>query len=302
MKLKKLICASILSISALASTITSFANYKYTYTADGVTKSGTVSFFYKSYLPRNTKDFITLTTEQDDGTIGNIIYKEYAEFPAWQIKDGGFYYYYQTGFNVLKNTTTPDGYNVDSLGRWIDSNGNPVVANIGNNVLNTKEKYAGKSDSEIKDLQIQYLRNLYQESSNASNSNCTGIYDESTSNISTATNLQYDNFMIHWNVENYIDKRTDFCRIGISSFVETTKVTELVMRTMFGDELGIEIFNYIKGIENTNNNDDCEGCAVRDFTNKFDLNKFKGRTTDYGKTIYNVTPEYDGSIYFMLNW
>ncbi len=304
---KKIHIAVLAGALSLSMSMAAFSAINYTGTAviDGVTKQINTNYFYTSTLPANTKDFITANVTRissDNPRSDNYVYKRNEPtYPKWVIGDNGYYYYLTSSTQALKNTTTPDGYKVDSIGRWIDASGVPVTANIGNNVLNTKEKYAGKNDSEIMDLQIKYLRDLYQESCNKSSYNFASVYDESTSTVSSSTDLQYDNWMIRWNVENYIGNTNAFCLVSMSQFVETTVVNELVLRSLFGDELGIEIFNYVKNIENTNNNDDCVGCADRDFTNKFDLNKFKGRATDYGKTISDVTLGYYGTINFMLN-
>lgn len=251
-------------------------------------------------LPSNTSDFVTATVDNGEGWIRNLTYMESKAFPSWLIRDGGYYYYYETGFNVLKNTTTPDGYAVDSLGRWIDSNGTPITANMGNNIIGTKEKYAGKTDSEIKDIQINYLRSLYKEGSKGYDE--VGCYTETTSNHSSDTSVQFNRIDLTWNLVNTWSaaNRIDFCDVNISPYTEVTKQTELVLRLMFGDELGVEIFNDIKAIPNTNPNSDCEGCAERDLANKFDLNKYKGRTTDYGKTLNVRIDEFYGSLIFEL--
>ena len=91
-----------------------------------------------------------ISTEQ--GGVTNYIktdsYKGYENFPCWIWYQGYCYYYDQNG-NYLTNTTTPDGYTVDELGRWT-VNGNPIHNGAGNYKMNT-EDYNGKSDDEIWD-------------------------------------------------------------------------------------------------------------------------------------------------------
>ena len=302
---KRLLIPVLIGSMSLLMSITSFSAIKVTGTAviDGATKPVNTDWFYTSTLPSNTKDFITATltwtwTDGDTTTV-NYVYKTIKDtYPLWKIGEGGYYYYKTSATQALKSTTTPDGYRVDAQGRWIDNSGNAVTANIGNNILNTKEKYSEKNDSDIITIQKEYLRSLFQES-------CTGYddirtYDEETSSISSATNLQFGDWLITWNADYGMNNGIDFCRVSMPAWTETSRVNEQVLRLMFGDELGSDIFQYLQTI-GSNYRDDCAGCADRDLVNKFDLNKFKGRATDYGKSIWNVKTEYDGSIIFTLN-
>ena len=299
MKIKKLCCSLLIAVTTLSGVITSYADI-ITYTADGITKTRNSPTFYWDMLPKNTSDFVTATVDDGEGWIKNLTYMQSKVFPSWLIRDGGYYYYFDTISEILKNTTTPDGYTVDSLGRWIDSNGTPITANMGNNTIGTKEKYAGKTDNEIKDIQMNYLRSLYKDGSKGYDE--VGCYTETTSNQFSSTTVQFNVIDITWNIVNTWSaaNRTDFCSVDISKYTEVTKQTELVLRLMFGDDLGVEIFNDIKAIPNTNLDADCEGCAVRDLANKFDLNKYKGRTTDYGKTLDVRIDEFYGDLYFEL--
>ncbi len=103
-----------------------------------------------------------ISTEQ--GGVTNYIktdsYKGYENFPCWIWYQGYCYYYDQNG-NYLTNTTTPDGYTVDELGRWT-VNGNPIHSGAGNYKMNT-EDYNGKSDDEIWALMKEKLIPVYKE-------------------------------------------------------------------------------------------------------------------------------------------
>ena len=89
-----------------------------------------------------------------------ITLKGYENFPCWIWYQGYCYYYDQNG-NYLTNTTTPDGYTVDELGRWT-VNGNPIHNGAGNYKMHT-EDYNGKSDDEIWSLMKEKLIPVYQD-------------------------------------------------------------------------------------------------------------------------------------------
>ena len=116
-RLKKMVAGAVAGALAAAMTLTSFAaNITYT-------KQGSVTNYIKTDS-----------------------YKGYENFPCWIWYQGYCYYYDQNG-NYLTNTTTPDGYTVDELGRWT-VNGNPIHNGAGNYKMHT-EDYNGKSDDEI---------------------------------------------------------------------------------------------------------------------------------------------------------
>ena len=103
-------------------------------------------------------------TSTKQGTVTNYIktdnYKKYQNYPCW-IWYQGYCYYYASADNYLKNTTTPDGYTVDELGRWT-VNGNPIHNGAGNYKMGT-EDYNGKSDDEIWNLMKNKLIPVYQD-------------------------------------------------------------------------------------------------------------------------------------------
>ena len=131
-RLKRLATGAAAGALAAAMTLTSFAaNITYTYNPGGVT----------NYIKTDS-------------------YKGYENFPCWIWYQGYCYYYDQNG-NYLTNTTTPDGYTVDELGRWT-VNGNPVHNGAGNYKMHT-EDYNGKTDDEIWSLMKEKLIPVYQD-------------------------------------------------------------------------------------------------------------------------------------------
>ena len=131
-RLKRLATGAVAGALAAAMTLTSFAaNITYTYNPGGVT----------NYIKTDS-------------------YKGYENYPCWIWYQGYCYYYDQNG-NYLTNTTTPDGYTVDELGRWT-VNGNPIHNGAGNYKMHT-EDYNGKSDDEIWSLMKEKLIPVYQD-------------------------------------------------------------------------------------------------------------------------------------------
>ena len=108
--------------------------------------------------------FAANITYTEQGSVTNYIktdsYKGYENYPCWIWYQGYCYYYDQNG-NYLTNTTTPDGYTVDELGRWT-VNGNPIHNGAGNYKMHT-EDYNGKTDDEIWSLMKEKLIPVYQD-------------------------------------------------------------------------------------------------------------------------------------------
>ncbi|MEG1574961.1 MAG: hypothetical protein RR341_07825, partial [Bacteroidales bacterium] len=82
------------------------------------------------------------------------------KYPCWIWLDGACYYY-KNAANILKNTTTPDGYTVDAEGRWT-VNGQIQSNGYGYQVMGT-DVYNGKSNDEIWNLMVNKLENSFSK-------------------------------------------------------------------------------------------------------------------------------------------
>lgn len=285
MKIKRLIIPIAAITVSLVSAFSAFADYTISYELNGATVTKNAQYFVYQMLPENTGVVSTATvTDSYDGTVSKYEYLNYSSFnyPGWQIRNG--YFYYLTDVNTaLKNTTTPDGYRVDDKGRWIDGTGNPVSDGFGGNFLNTKEKYAGKYDAEIWSLQKSFFKEL---SKNQKYHAGFGYIDEVLS--TGRDNFEIGDLVFYRNQEDYNNHRTNYCDLILASYMDLDATTEKILRAYLGDELGIEMFNYLV---TTRIPFFADGMYELDFKNKFDLNKFNGHMTDYGKHVTTTYSE-----------
>ena len=279
MKIKRLLIPIAAITFSLVSAFSAFADYTISYELNGATVNKTSRIYTYQMLPENLGKVSTARiTNNNSGTYTDWEYLNFDEFsyPGWQIRNG--YFYYLTDVSTsLKNTTTPDGYRVDDKGRWIDQNGNPISDGFGGNFLNTKEKYAGKSDAEIWALQKSLFKELAKNQKYPSG---IGYTDEVRSRGDDS--FQMRNLVFYRNQEDYNDHRTNYCDLILPSYMDLDAINEKVLRAYLGDELGIEMFNYLITTRIPYFSD---GDYELDFKNKFDLNKFNGRMTDYGKHV-----------------
>lgn len=188
-------------------------------------------------------------------------------YPAWIWRDGACYYYDASG-HILKNTTTPDGYTVDGEGRWtvngvVQSNG------FGNYVADISD-YAGKNDDELWKSMKRKLAKVYEGSIPSGLSNAT---DQWTYSI-TDDNQSYD--VVAYDVDNktrgigesyaikgysmYPNDVFTVClgrawsdmastmidAAGTAHYSDTSFVHEKTLKTVLGNNVGGEFFNYIK--------------------------------------------------------
>lgn len=214
-----------------------------------------------------------ISTEQ--GGVTNYIktdsYKGYENFPCWIWYQGYCYYYDQNG-NYLTNTTTPDGYTVDELGRWT-VNGNPIHNGAGNYKMNT-EDYNGKSDDEIWALMKEKLIPVYKEAIvgwdyDGPDANGKHIHidqytygygdniiwtdkDMSTYGGYGETGIEHNSqrlgtFVTAWLANDWSDLERRYNN-AISKAVYSQKpdIKEKTIKTVVGDKIGTELFNYIK--------------------------------------------------------
>lgn len=254
-----------------------------------------------------------ISTEQGGRTnyIKTDNYKKYENYPCW-IWYQGYCYYYASADNYLKNTTTPDGYTVDELGRWT-VNGNPIHNGAGNYKMHT-EDYNGKSDDEIWELMKEKLIPVYQEAIvgwdyDGPDANGKHIHidqytygygdniiwtdkDMSTYGGYGETGIEHNSqrlgtFVTAWIGNEWSDLERKFnTSISKASYSQKPDIKEKTIKTVVGDKVGTELFNYIKqhadktipdDYWNPNRNPD--GIVA----NKLDFSAWQNRTTDYGK-------------------
>lgn len=251
------------------------------------------------------------TTNDDDDSKYTYITGKNVIFPAWY-KSNGYYYYRYDGTHFARNETTPDGYQVDDLGRWIDESGNPVTDGFGNVNVGTAEKYAGKSSDEIFELQRDAMLELskdtekYYISENDKKSHAPNynVYEETDAILSghiPARSIRANGLSVfNHNSTNYVQGGTYHSNIVIYPSFDTGKVGETALRIYLGDGLGKEVYDYLKSIQKFVNSDLIPGWYDIDYSN-FDVNKFAGRKTDYGYTVY-FEHEVTGNLFiYILN-
>lgn len=284
-RLKRLATGAVAGALAAAMTLTSFAaNITYTYNPGGVT----------NYIKTDS-------------------YKGYENFPCWIWYQGYCYYYDQNG-NYLTNTTTPDGYTVDELGRWT-VNGNPIHNGAGNYKMHT-EDYNGKSDDEIWALMKEKLIPVYQDaiiskdydgldadgkqihidqySYGYGNDIIWTDKDMSTyggygETVITHNDSRYNTFATASIGNQWSDMEQMFNNaISKACYANKVDVKEKTIKAVVGDKIGTELFNYIKPhadkiisdpVENPYNMPD--GIMP----SKLDFSAWQNRKTDYGKTF-----------------
>ena len=206
---------------------------------------------------RNTGNSVLVKTDN---------YKKYpVNYPCWLWWDG-YCYYYQTPGLYLKNTTTPDGYTVDELGRWTE-NGVPVHNGLGSARVGTDE-YIGKSDDERWSIMKEKLRVIFEES----------LVGPDWDNISPASGelIHIDNYTYQMgedfiyqdissalygnNITIRYSKEGVWAEIGSSwsddaynivdplsrsYYLEQVDLKEKTIKALLGDNVGQELFNQV---------------------------------------------------------
>lgn len=214
-----------------------------------------------------------ISTEQGGRTnyIKTDNYKKYENYPCW-IWYQGYCYYYASADNYLKNTTTPDGYTVDELGRWT-VNGNPIHNGAGNYKMHT-EDYNGKSDDEIWSLMKNKLISVFETTIDQgdydgpdANGKQTHIdsytYGYGTDLIWTDKDMStyggYGEIEINHNSSRFgtfvtaeigndwSDQETNVAKpIAKANYSQKSDIKEKTIKSIVGDKIGTELFNYIK--------------------------------------------------------
>ena len=284
-RLKRLATGAVAGALAAAMTLTSFAaNITYTYNPGGVT----------NYIKTDS-------------------YKGYENFPCWIWYQGYCYYYDQNG-NYLTNTTTPDGYTVDELGRWT-VNGNPIHNGAGNYKMHT-EDYNGKSDDEIWALMKEKLIPVYQDAiigwdydgigadgihrhiDNYSygygadiiwTDKYMGTYGGYGETGIEHNDNMYGTFVTAWIGNDWSDLEQMYDN-AISKAVYSNKpdIKEKTIKAAIGDKIGTELFNYIKQHADKIIPDaEWNPYNMPDgiMPSKLDFSAWQNRKTDYGKTF-----------------
>lgn len=309
---KKIALLSTAMILSLMANMNAFAKgYTIRLTPNGApVKTDENSSFYRDDLYHAGEETDEVFTEYVHETFGSdnseVIDTKYtyipgktALYPGWSTSDGYYYYTYDV-WSIAKSTTTPDGYVVDAQGRWVDEAGNPISDGFGNNRIGTTEMYAGKTGDEIYDLQRNQMIELakknvkhYFDAQDRDINSANGfVYLESETDVGgglTANGLHVFNH----NCKNYQQGGTYHAMITVSTLFDKGKVGEIALRIYLGDDLGIELFNYLRSIASASGEIDY---------NNFDMNKFAGRTTDYGKKVLFEHDEgYSGLYIKILN-
>ena len=192
---------------------------------------------------------------------------KYQNYPCW-IWCQGYCYYYQTPGLYLKNTTTPDGYTVDELGRWTE-NGAPVHNGFGNVKMGTDE-YLGKSDDEIWSIMRGKLINTFE------NAMVQGDYDGPDAD---GKQVHFDNYTYGYNndyvwydyyVSTYGREKNVWhnyqgtyltatlggswsdmvgdvnSAVAKAYYAQMPDLVEKEIKIVVGDKIGQELFDYIK--------------------------------------------------------
>lgn len=243
------------------------------------------------------------------------------QYPSW-VWVNGYCYYYQNrhlpevlGNNYLKNCVTPDGYTVDEEGRWTE-NGVPQHNSYGSEVIGTDELYAGKNDDERWQIMRELTKNLF-------------INNIEGTEYAVAMKSRPGSVDGYWTQEGYAhygiihDSDGKYARVLINNawndcpeeyILNKNETIEKLIKITCGDHVGQELFDDIrkaadpagsagKIIELDENGNliwiDADHVKIKtiehasngvDFS-LFDLNKWNGRQTDYGKTITIVPAE-----------
>lgn len=234
------------------------------------------------------------------------------EVPGWVWVNGYCYYYLDKNSNKATNCVTPDGYTVDEEGRWT-VDGVPQYNGYGSIVIGTDELYANKNDDERWLIMKDKLEKLFANYNSGSDYMVAMMSVGDTVFCGWSRDGGCTHSVIHNSEMNYsyIDASIgNFWNDDLDSVGSyRTEIIEQIIKIICGDHVGQELFNDIKAAA-----DPCEGGPREDiiydengnliFTDDyhiltktvekssdgvnfdyFDLNKWNGRKTDYGKTI-----------------
>lgn len=233
------------------------------------------------------------------------------QYPGWNWINGYCYYLTNMGGDKLTNCMTPDGYAVDEEGRWT-VDGVPQHNGYGNLVVGTDELYAGKSDDERWQIIHDKLEKLYAEkipgnemfyAMSSGEGFVWGTVGALNPGKSIIHNVQMDrNYDIYSTFTNIWNDSPEVYTDYRSELMETT------IRLICGDHIGQELFEDLrKAAEPTGGpaevpvyDENGDWIMIGDGRIQmktiessndginfalFDLNKWNGRKTDYGKTI-----------------
>lgn len=238
-----------------------------------------------------------------------------AQTPGWMWIDGNCYYfldrYRQT---KVMNGTTPDGYTVDEQGRWV-VNGEVQYNGYGTVQIGTDELYAGKSDAE----RWLVMRKLLEENiAKYQQSTPYGVAMRSFEN-QVDRRWPYPACSVINNAGGgedyiYLEYVNQWCDSPDAYGDNVNELTERIVKIVCGDHLGQELFDDLRRAgEGTKGGPDSvpyydENGQPEEYINedglecvrmitlpsssdgidfsKFNINKWQGRTTDYGKTLY----------------
>lgn len=201
---------------------------------------------------------ITRTQTAADGN--TLIYTDNSDninYPCWIWIDG-YCYYYQNAGTILKNTTTPDGYTVDSEGRWA-LNGTVQTNGYGNYSMGTAD-YTGKSDDEIWELMKQKLEPVFVNTPamtmhegatawTAKDSIAFEIAHGAIAGNDTTiyhNNTNYGTFVTASIGADWADQADIFEAAAKTIYAAKGPLKEKTIKAVVGDQIGQELFNYIR--------------------------------------------------------
>jgi len=244
-------------------------------------------------------------------------------YPCWEWYNG--YCYYMTGpdFNRdrLRDCVTPDGWTVDAEGRWTE-NGVPQSNGYGNFVIGTDELYAGKTDAERWNVMQGLLENLFANHIYGTESYLALRSSESLV-MGNMIKEGFSTYSINYRpwVHSSPDKvavSKDYICMSLDNlwndcpdqYVQYyNEIVEKMIKIVCGDHVGQELFNDLRtaadganGGSGTKLELDKNGqvipvgdgkVKIKHIENasdgivfsRFDLTKWNGRKTDYGKSI-----------------
>lgn len=200
---------------------------------------------------------VTRTRSTDDGrTLYYTDNGDNIEYPCWIWVDG-YCYYYQNAKNILKNTTTPDGYTVDAEGRWV-IDGTVQTNGYGSYSMGTAD-YAGKSDDEIWDMMKAKLQPVFLSGIGLSGGATMSLAPNSIAFDIAYGAISGNDITISHNFSSYgtyitaiigdawSDQENNFVSaLDKTLYLSKAQIKEKTIKALVGDQIGQELFNYIR--------------------------------------------------------
>ncbi len=133
------------------------------------------------------------------------------------IQDGDKYYYLSSNGNMLVNSTTPDGYKVDSNGVWIQNNVNS------NNTTSTNTDINSTSNSNNMTNLTNNIDNSTKVSKDITLNNTGSITNNTTNNYDVDITNKTDNSSVAKEIEKSRKEADERLKISYESSLEQMK-------------------------------------------------------------------------------